>query len=76
MDVAAIQKARDVGVAAIICGGMDDKDLKDVLGYDLGVAITGSERIGLTVILTEGFGSISMARRKSTPHARRPTELQ
>ena len=58
----AIERARKVGVAAIIAGGIDDADLEAVLGYDLGVAITGSERIGLTVVITEGFGEIAMAR--------------
>ncbi|MCA9074932.1 MAG: hypothetical protein KDA93_07865 [Planctomycetaceae bacterium] len=56
-----IRKAIDTGVSAIVSGGMDDADLKGVLGYDLGVAITGTERIGLTVIITEGFGEIAMA---------------
>jgi transcription antitermination factor NusG len=31
------------------------------LGYDLGVAITGTEQIGFTLVLTEGFGTIPMA---------------
>lgn len=60
---AAIEKARDIGAAAVVSGGLDDQDLKEFLGYDLGVAITGSENVGLTVIITEGFGDISMARR-------------
>jgi hypothetical protein len=59
----AIKKARDVGAAAIVSGGMDDQDLKEFLGYDLGVAITGNEDVGLTVIVTEGFGEIAMAQR-------------
>jgi hypothetical protein len=42
-------------------GGIHDKDLRALLGYDLGVAITGTEKIGLTLILTEGFGAIPMA---------------
>ena len=42
---------------------MDDEDLRDFLGYDLGVAITGSEDIGITLIITEGFGDIAMAAR-------------
>ena len=58
-----IRRAIDVGVAAVISGGMDDSDLKDVLGYDLGVAVTGTERIGITVIITEGFGEIAMAQK-------------
>ncbi len=60
---AAIEAARKNGVAALIGGGMDDQDLKDFLGYDLGVAITGSEKKGITVIVTEGFGDIAMAKR-------------
>lgn len=56
-----IRRAIEVGAAAVVSGGMDDADLKEVLGYDLGVAITGTERIGLTVIITEGFGEIAMA---------------
>jgi hypothetical protein len=59
----ALEKAVKVGAAAIIAGGMDDQDLRDFLGYDLGVAITGSEQVGLTVVITEGFGDIHMAER-------------
>ena len=58
-----VRRAIEVGAAAVISGGMDDQDLKDILGYDLGVAITGQERIGTTLIITEGFGEIAMARR-------------
>jgi hypothetical protein len=63
MSAAAIRKARDTGAAAIISGGIDDQDLKEFLGYDLGVAITGSEKMGITLVVTEGFGEISMAQR-------------
>ncbi len=56
-----IEKAKETGVKAIIVGGLYDEDLKEILGYDLGVAITGSENIGITLIITEGFGQISMA---------------
>lgn len=63
MTAGAIRRAREVGVAALICGGIDDADLRDVLGYDLGVAVTGSEKIGITLLVTEGFGDIAMATR-------------
>lgn len=59
----AVRRAIEVGAAAIVSGGMDDQDLKEILGHDLGVAITGSERIGTTLVITEGFGEIAMARR-------------
>ena len=58
-----IDKAKKAGVRGIIVGGFDDEDLKKLLGYDLGVAITGSEEIGITLIITEGFGKIQMAQR-------------
>ena len=60
---AAVKAAQNAGVAGIIAGGIDDSDLRDILGYDLGVAITGTERIGLTIVITEGFGDIAMAAR-------------
>lgn len=59
----AINRAVKVGASAVISGGIDDQDLKEFLGYDLGVAITGSEKKGLTVVITEGFGEIAMAER-------------
>lgn len=60
---AALAKAREAGVAALVVGGIDSADLEEFLGYDLGVAITGNEKLGLTLILTEGFGDIAMAER-------------
>lgn len=56
-----LNKAIANGVRAIIVGGFDDKDLKEFLGYDLGVAITGHEKKGITLVLTEGFGRMTMA---------------
>ena len=62
----AIQKAIQHGVSGIIAGGIDDADLRELLGYELGVAITGSEEIGITLIITEGFGRIAMAEQTFT----------
>ena len=59
----AIQKAIRSGVRGLIVGGIDDNDLRELLGYELGVAITGSEDIGITLVVTEGFGKIRMADR-------------
>jgi hypothetical protein len=58
----ALARAVTIGVSAIVTGGIDDQDLRDFLGYDLGVATTGSEQKGLTLVITEGFGDIAMAR--------------
>jgi hypothetical protein len=57
----AIKKAVKLGAKGVVVGGFDDKDLRDFLGYDLGVAITGSEELGITLVVTEGFGQINMA---------------
>lgn len=59
----ALSRAREIGVAAVVVGGFDDADLRRLLGRDLGVAITGSEEVGLTLVITEGFGRIPMAER-------------
>jgi len=56
-------RAKQVGVRAIVVGGLHDLDLKALLGRDLGVAITGTEQVGFTLIITEGFGRIAMAKR-------------
>lgn len=56
-----LRAAIDAGVAALVTGGIDAADLKQLLGYDLGVAITGNEEVGITVIVTEGFGELAMS---------------
>ncbi len=58
---AALNKAIEMDVRGIVVGGFDDKDLRDFLGYDIGVAITGAEDTTTTLVVTEGFGEISMA---------------
>ena len=60
---ATLLRARELGVRALVVGGFDDRDLRELLGRDLGVAITGQEELGITLVLTEGFGRIGMATR-------------
>ncbi len=59
----ALNRAAEVGVSGIIVGGVKDSDLIKYLGFDIGVAITGSEPIPLTLVVTEGFGFLAMADR-------------
>jgi hypothetical protein len=63
IDCETLLAARDAGAAAVVVGGFDDRDLLRLLGRDLGVAITGSEDLGITLVLTEGFGRMPMADR-------------
>ncbi|MBW3622523.1 MAG: hypothetical protein KY468_03830 [Armatimonadetes bacterium] len=59
----AIQKAVQAGAVALVGGCIVDRQLIDYVQHDIGVAITGQEEVPLTLIITEGFGSIPMARR-------------
>ena len=63
IDHKTLKKAIAVGVKGVIVGGFDDETLKEILGYDIGVAITGTETIGITIIITEGFGKIEIAQK-------------
>lgn len=62
-DLAALRRAIEVKAAAVIVGGVADTAVDELLGYHLGVAVTGHERLGLSLVVTEGFGSIPMAQR-------------
>ncbi len=57
----AFMKAQRMGAIGVVVGGFNYIDIKKILGYDLGVAITGQEEIKTTLIITEGFGKVHMA---------------
>jgi hypothetical protein len=61
--LAALRAAVAAGARAVIAGGISASDLESFLGYDLGVAITGQEEKGITLVVTEGFGDLAMAER-------------
>ncbi len=58
-----LKKLEEIGAVGCVVGGIDDENLRQFLGYDIGVAITGSEPLKVTLILTEGFGRLEMAKR-------------
>ena len=57
------KKAMSLKVAGVVVGGFNYYDLEEILGYTLGVAITGSEEIETSLIVTEGYGNIKMSKR-------------
>lgn len=59
----AFKKAAEVGVAGLVAGGMNYTDVTDIMGEAIGVAITGEEELGITLIITEGFGRMNMSHR-------------
>ena len=61
VDEPALKKARAVGAKGVVVGGIEDATLQKFLGYDIGVAITGHEKCGISVMVTEGFGRMRMA---------------
>ena len=61
LSLEAYKKALSMNVAGIVVGGFNYYDLKAILGYNLGVAITGTEKLNTALIVTEGYGSIPMS---------------
>ena len=59
----AYKKAIDLKIAGVIVGGFNYYDLEEILGYTLGVAITGTENLITSLIVTEGYGNIKMSDR-------------
>lgn len=59
--LAAMRRAMELDVAGIVVGGFAYQDIKELLGYDVGVAVTGTENLATTLVVTEGFGDIAMA---------------
>jgi len=59
----ALKRSIEVGVSCVVAGGVQHKDITTFMGEEIGVAITGQEEIGLTLIITEGFGRMKMSKR-------------
>jgi len=59
----ALDQAVNHEIAALVTGGIHGRTLRDFLGFDLTGGITGNEDIPLTLVVTEGFGEVAMARR-------------
>ena len=60
ISIEAYKTALEHKVAGVVIGGFNYYDLEEILGYTLGVAITGSEDLHTTLIVTEGYGKIQM----------------
>ena len=52
LSLEAYKKAMSCNVAGIVVGGFNYYDLKEVLGYSLGVAITGTEKLTTCLLYT------------------------
>jgi len=63
LSLEAYKKAEACRLAGIVVGGFNYHELESILGYTLGVAITGSEDLVTPLVVTEGFGKIPMGER-------------
>ena len=63
VSIEAYKKALKLNVRGIVVGGFNYFDLEEVLGYRLGVAITGTEDLATSLVVTEGYGNIKMSDR-------------
>lgn len=61
--IGALRAAAVRGAVGFVTASMDDATLASYVGYDIGIALTGDERVPMTLIITEGFGSLSMNER-------------
>jgi len=59
----ALRKGVEFGVSCIVTGGIRHEDVTALIGEEIGVAITGQEEVGITLIITEGFGKMRMSQR-------------
>ncbi len=62
----ALSKAKKAGAVGCITGSIDDRTLREYVGYDIGVALTGDENVSMTLMITEGFGSLPISERVLT----------
>ncbi|MDN5354838.1 MAG: hypothetical protein PWQ09_1594 [Candidatus Cloacimonadota bacterium] len=60
IDLAFLKKAEELKVKGIIAASINNKDLTKFLAEEIGVALTGNEKIPYPLIITEGFGNFQM----------------
>jgi len=48
------------GAVGFITGGVEDSAIEEFLGKPVGIAMTGKEDISMTLVVTEGFGELTM----------------
>ncbi len=55
-----IRKMIDFKVKGVIVSSINNSDLIDFIGFEVGVALTGNEDLPFSIIITEGFGNFKM----------------
>ncbi len=60
IDLDFLKQAAEKKVKGVIAASIDNPDLVEFLGEEIGVALTGNESIPFPLIITEGFGDFTM----------------
>jgi hypothetical protein len=61
--IEALRIAAARGAVGFVTASIDDVTLAQYVGYDIGIALTGDEQVSMTLIITEGFGTLAMNER-------------
>ncbi|MFN8390007.1 MAG: hypothetical protein U0136_06930 [Bdellovibrionota bacterium] len=59
----ALKLAGTRGVRGVVTGSIDAETLRDFVGHEIGVSVTGDENVPCTLIITEGFGALPISAR-------------
>ncbi|MCK4312834.1 MAG: glutamate mutase L, partial [Candidatus Cloacimonetes bacterium] len=60
IDIEFLKKAEKQNIKGVVAASMDNSDLIQFTGEEIGVALTGNENIPFSLIITEGFGNFKM----------------
>ncbi len=55
-----LSKCKNLGILGLIAPSIENREWVKFSGYEIGVALTGNEKIGFGFIITEGFGDFKM----------------
>jgi uncharacterized protein (TIGR01319 family) len=60
IDLSFLGNCKKLKLGGVIAASIDNKDLVEFIGNEIGVALTGNESIPFPLIITEGFGDFKM----------------
>ena len=60
IDLEFLEKCKTQKLGGVIAASIDNKELVEFIGDEIGVALTGNESIPFPLIITEGFGNFKM----------------
>jgi hypothetical protein len=63
LSLEAMKKAQELKVAGLISGGINQRDVVRFLGKEVAVGLIVDEGLDMTVVITGGFGPLSMSSR-------------